>query len=254
MADSRTLLDSFDFMTFLHSRKFSLLLIGAIFLSLGVGCAFSPAPDMPEDWISQQTFPTRTAMEGKPPPRLQVLVVYGRPLASHTALRLVLTEDEVVFWDPAGDYGRFDEAMHVEFGPFPLPVSRPGDILVDQTPDLRTYAQFRWAIEDSSLVAFEWDLSLHTARQLRDVLLYGTDASHPAGSFSTWTFPAFCANATGDFLRRFAGPTVQLNDWYVWPHSLAKALYAQPPSRVRVLVPHERERIYVPPGPASVRN
>ena len=253
MADSRTHLDSFHFMAFLNSSKISIFLIGALFLPLGVGCAFSPAPDMPEDWISQQTFPLRSALGVNPPPRLQVLVVYGRPFSSHTALRLVLTEDDVVFWDPAGDYGRFDEAMHVEFGPFPLPVNRPGDILVGQTPDLGTYAQFRWALEDSSLVVFEWDVSPNTARRLREVLLHGTDGSHPAGSFSTWTFPVFCANATADFLRRFAGPTVQLTDWYVWPQSLAKALYAQPPSRVRVLVPHEPERIYVPPGPTSVR-
>ena len=253
MADCRTHLSPFNLMAFLRSAKLFSLLIAAVLLLLGVGCAFNPAPDMPGDWIAQQSVPLRSAIRVEPPPRLQVLVVYGRPLSSHTALRLILDEDDVVFWDPAGDYGRFDEAMHVEYGPFPLPVSRPGDILTDQTPDLRTYAQFRWALEDTSLVVFEWDLSLHTARQLRDVLLHGTDARHPAGSFSTWTFPAFCANATAEFLRRFAGPTVQLSEWYVWPHSLAKALYAQPPSRVRVLVPHEPERIYVPPGPTSVQ-
>ena len=253
MADPRTPLGTFNFMAPLDSTQFSRFLIIATFLSFGVGCAFNPAPDMPGDWIAQQSVPLRSAISVKPPPRLQVLVVYGQLLSSHTALRLMLTEDDVVFWDPAGDYGRFDDAMHVEYGPFPLPVTRPGDILVGQTPDLRTYAQFRWALEDSSLVVFEWDVSLPTARQLRDVLLHGTDGSHPAGSFSTWTFPVFCANATADFLRRFAGPTVQLTEWYVWPHSLAKALYAQPPSRVRVLVPHEPERIYVPPGPTSVR-
>ena len=234
--------------------KISILLIGTFYLLLGVGCAFSPAPDMPGNWIPQQSLPIPSAISVRTPPRLQVVVAYHGLLSSHTALRLLLGDGDVIFWDPSGDYGNFDEAMHVEFGPFPLPVERRGDILVGQIPDLPTFAQFRWALEDSSLVVFEWDVSRDTAMQLREVLLHGTDDSHPAGSFSTWTFPAFCTNATADFLRRFAGSTVHLADWYFWPHSLAMDLYAQSPSRVRVLVPDDHERVYVPPPPTSARN
>ncbi len=191
---------------------------------------------------------------GNPGPgRLQVLVAYEGSLPSHTALRLLVGQGDVVFWDPAGDYGKFDEAMQEEFGPFPVPVERPNDILQGQVPDLSQFAQFRWALADTSLVVFEWDLPQEKALTLQNILLNGTNDHHRAGEFRTWTFPPFCANATADFLRRFGRPTVRLSDWYFYPHSLALALYDQPPSRVRVFVSDGPQRVYVPPGPISVQ-
>jgi hypothetical protein len=213
----------------------------------------SPAPGLPENWLLQQSIPQKASMGNQGQGRLQVLVAYGGPFPSHTALRLLVGQGDVVFWDPAGDYGKFDEDMQEDFGPFPIPVQRPEDILQGQVPDLLVFAKFRWALADSSLVVFEWDLPPEQTLTLQDILLHGTDDRHPAGEFRTWTFPPFCANATADFLRRFGSPTVEISDWYFWPHSLALALYAQPPSRVLVFVPDGPERIYVPPGPISAQ-
>ena len=79
---------------------------------------------------------------------LQVLIAYGRPLSSHTALRLILSKKMM---SCSGILPEIMEGLmkpcRSSMDPFPLPVSRPGDILVGQTPDLRTYAQFRWALE-----------------------------------------------------------------------------------------------------------
>ncbi len=199
--------------------------------SLASACAAVPPPAVPPHWI---TPPGQIAGEDDPPvqARLQVIVAYGWWLSSHTALRLVTAEGEAVFWDPAGDYGLEDPGnLDLRYGPFPAHVQRARDLILMPTPSLEDYVRFRWALEDTRVEVFEWDLPSEQAARMREALLHGTDGAHPAGRFTSWTFPPWCTRATGEFLRRFASPPLQLTDWYFWPHSLAQALSAQSPSR-----------------------
>ncbi len=220
--------------------------------SLASACAAVPPPAVPPHWITQ---PGQIAGEDDPPvqARLQVIVAYGWWLSSHTALRLVTAEGEAVFWDPAGDYGLEDPGnLDLRYGPFPAHVQRARDLILTPTPSLEDYVRFRWALEDTRVEVFEWDLPSEQAARMREALLHGTDGAHPAGRFTSWTFPPWCTRATGEFLRRFASPPLQLTGWYFWPHSLAQALSAQSPSRRLVFTkdgPVDRSVVaYLPPA------
>jgi len=107
--------------------------------------------------------------------------------------------------------------------------------------------RFRWFVGDSSVEIFEWDLTAQHTKKLREILLKETDETHPQGKFQTETTPAFCSMAISDFLIRFAKPTINLTDTYLWPHSLGEALLEQSPSRVRVFIRGQDEMIYLPP-------
>jgi hypothetical protein len=221
--------------------------------SLASACAGLPSPAVPPHWIPQ---PGQIVGEHDQPGqgRLQVVVAYGWWLSSHSALRLVTAEGEAVFWDPAGDYGLEDPNnldLDPRYGPFPSQVRRVRDLIITPSPSLDDYVRFRWALADTRVDVFEWDLPSEQAARMRDHLVNGRDLAHPTGRFTTWTFPPWCTRATGEFLRRFASPPLQLTGWYFWPHSLAKALAAQNPARLRVFTkdgPGDRSVVtYRPP-------
>ncbi|WP_454060965.1 hypothetical protein [Candidatus Nitrospira salsa] len=216
------------------------------------GCVVGPAPYLPHDWISHSheliDGPNQSTRA-----RLQVFITYSGLETSHSALRLVTSKGQVIFWDPGGDYGRFDDDWDAEHGSFPEGTRRGNDLILANPPTVDSFAHWRWTLHDTSLEVFEWDLADLQARQLRQVLLYGTDDTHPAGSFSTWTYPMFCTMATSDFLKRFASPMIQLPQQYFFPDTLAKALYTQSPSRVHVYTQDGTKAVYSSPGPTSVR-
>ncbi len=210
-------------------------------------CAFRAAPHLPATWIKQLPI-VQTTTQPIHQARLQVFVT-----DTHTALRLESADKPVIFWDPGGEYGLSDYDWGAQYEPLPEGIKRDNDLIVSNPPDLTTFVNWRWIVEDGTVEVFEWDLPGSQAQRLRHVLLHGADDTHPAGSFSTWTFPLFCSIATSDFLRRFVSPTIQLSEAYLFPENLAKALYAQSPSRVRVFTIDGQKVVYVPPGPTSVR-
>ncbi|GJL65997.1 MAG: hypothetical protein NPIRA05_09680 [Nitrospirales bacterium] len=216
------------------------------------GCAVGPAPYLPHDWISQ-SHELIAGHNQTIRARLQVFITYSGLETSHSALRLVTTNGPVIFWDPGGDYGRFDDDWNAEHGLFPEGTHRDNDLVLSNPPTIETFAQWRWTLHDTSLEVFEWDLADIQAQRLRQVLLYGTDDSHPAGRFSTWTYPMFCTMATSDFLKRFASPIIQLSQQYFFPDTLAQALYTQSPSRVHVYIRDGRKTVYSSPKPTAAR-
>ena len=229
-------------------------LLGSVLLLLvGLsGCTTGPSPYLPDTWV-RQTNDIRTVGFAANQARLQVIVTYSGFLSSHTALRMVSNDGQVIFWDPAGDYGRFDDDWNAQYRAFSDAIVRESDLITVDPPDIATFVLWRWTLDDTSVEVFEWDLSSHMAASLANVLRFGTEDDHPAGAFSTWTFPMFCTMATSDFLGRFAGPLIELTQQYFLPHNLAEALYTQSPSRVRVFVPDGPVTIYAPPSATSVR-
>ena len=226
------------------SFKTSIIIALALVLS---GCAIDPAPYLPKTWISQSYALKATAWEKKKS-TLQVYVT-----DTHVALRLVTSADPDIFWDPGGDYGLFDDDWGTQYAPLPEGIKRAKDLIVSKPPDMDTFVRWRWIVEDGSVEVFEWDLSDSHVQNLRNVLLNGTEDTHPAGSFSTSTFPLFCTMAISDFLQRFVAPMVQLPEQYFFPRFLAEALYAESPSRVYVFTWDGQKSVHVPPGLTSVR-
>ncbi|MGB0908876.1 MAG: hypothetical protein ACPGYT_00815 [Nitrospirales bacterium] len=216
------------------------------------GCAVGPSPYLPDTWV-QPIGHLHTVGTTSDLPRLQVFIAYSGIGSSHSALRMVTDRGHVIFWDPAGDYGRFDDDWYAQFGPLAQNFQRENDLILGNPPDVETFIRWRWTLEDTSVEMFEWDLSAQWSRKLEKILLHGTTNDHPTGSFSTWTVPMFCTMATSDFLRRFTSPMIQLTERYFFPHNLAQALYAQSPSRVHVFTEDGEKSVYIPPGPTSVQ-
>ncbi len=209
------------------------------------GCVIGPTPSLPNASKIPSSGIQRVS-EHQHTPHLQVLIMYSGLASSHSALRLVGRENDVLLWDPAGDYARFDgRDFFQEKTKIQLP-RRMRDLIIRDPPTLETYTQFRWSLDDTSVKVFEWDISATQADQLRLILLEGTDELHPSGSFSSFTWPFMCTVAVSDFLERFTKPIIHISDWYFFPDRLAETLYQQTPDRVRIFTPDTDERTYSP--------
>ena len=217
------------------------------------GCVIGPAPFLPENWKGQPSGIERVS-EPQQTPQLQVLIMYSGLASSHSALRLVGNNEHVLVWDPAGDYARFEGEIFLDGEAKAQPPRRSRDLIIRDPPVLETYVHFRWSLDDTSVEVFEWNLTPCKAEELYDILLKGTDESHPAGSFSTLTWPALCTVAMSDFLERFAKPILHISDWYFFPHNLSQALYKQAPDRVRIFTPRQEPLTYTAPSPQPRSN
>jgi hypothetical protein len=211
------------------------------------GCVWSPAPFRPAAW-------PESSLDAPPPlvapsSRLQVIVSYGGLMSSHTALRLEASGGRVLFWDPAGDYGRLTLEINPRFAGAARPVPRVADRIQDP-PTLEAYLKFRWAMDDVGVEVFEWDLAPAHAEALREALL-GRARDARGRTFSTLTVAPLCTVATGRFLERYGPPAVRLRGTYFFPHSLARALYAARPTRVLLFEPERAVRVYMPPAVAG---
>jgi hypothetical protein len=217
---------------FTKKQSFPTGIIAAGLLSACVitGCFHAPPAYLPEQWI-RTPITTESLVDSPNQPRLQVIMVAGPFWYNHTALRLVCTDRPVVFWDPGGSYGARDEN-----------VVRSRDLIVCNPPDLMTYLFFLEKRTYSSVEIFEWDLNMEQAHELHDVLVQGTDKSHPAGKFNPRSAGAFCSSAVSDFLHRFATAIVTVPESYFFPNNLAKVLYTQAPRRV-IVSRHRAEMI-----------
>jgi hypothetical protein len=214
---------------------------------LASGCVLSPAPYLPATW--GESGPSAPWSLAHQPPRLQAIISYGGLTSSHAALRLQTAEGRVVFWDPAGDYGRWQLEVNPRFAGAALPARRVADRIQDP-PDLEGYVRFRWALDDVGVEVFEWDLDASQADALHEALLgRGRDAR--GHTFSTLTAAPFCTVALSRFLRRFGSPAIRLRGTYFFPHRLAQALYRATPSRVLIFQPDGRSRVHEPPADAT---
>jgi hypothetical protein len=204
-------------------------------LCLTTGCAHSPGKYMPNTWMGSPTH-MKSIADRPNQSRLQVIIMSGKLLDHHTALRLVCPGRTILFWDPAGGYGKTDPK-----------IERDNDLIRTNPPDLKTYMPFRWQNNDAVVVIFEWNLPPDHAWELYEVLNEGTGKDHPAGRFSTITVGLFCSTAISDFLRRFAQETVSLKKSYFLPRDLARELYTQSPTRVLVFRRDHQPMEYIQP-------
>ena len=205
---------------YFHRAALAGLWSGIFFL---MGCTHFPLPNLPADWADRQVE-LKEIPEDSGVPTLQVIIAYGEISCHHAALRLAVSKNQVLFWDPGGGYENPGSST-----------PRVRDLIIEDPPDLRTYLDFRWKNEDRAVEIFEWHLSLADARELYGILMSGTDKSHPAGRFQTLTPGLFCSHAISDFLNRFASHIVKVPGKYLFPHDLSKILYTQSPDRVLVL-------------------
>ncbi len=210
------------------------------------GCVIGPTPSLTNTWEIPSSG-IEIVSEHPHTPHLQVLIMYSGLASSHSALRLVGRENDVLLWDPAGDYARFDGRDFFQSNAKNQLPRRMQDLIIRDPPTLETYAEFRWSLDDTRVEVFEWDISPIQAEQLRLILLEGTDELHPSGSFSSFTWPFMCTVAVSDFLQRFTKPIIHISDWYFFPDHLAETLYQQTPDRVRIFTPETVERTFSPP-------
>jgi hypothetical protein len=213
--------------------KIRFILILVLLVHLLMGCVHTPAYYRPS---ASEYVPIEMKYVADPPGQslLQVIIVYGRSWAQHSALRLVCLDRPVVFWDPGGSYGKnLPEEVRVK------------DLIKINPPDLEMYAKHIWEHSSVEIDVFEWDLKPEYARELYDVLVNGTDSNHPAGRFTTTAVPMFCTDKVSDFLHRFTGNTVIVSESFFRPDSLAKVLYTQSPRRV-LIFNRSKKTVYVP--------
>ncbi len=123
---------------------------------------------------------------------------------------------------------------------------RSKDLIRINPPDIEKYLQFAWNYRSIEVEVFEWDLKLEHAHELYDILIRGTDKTHPMGRFSTMTIGGFCSVNLSDFLHRFATKTVTVPKSFFCPHNLARVLYTQSPKRV-LAFRRGKQILYTPP-------
>ena len=220
--------------------KINFILTLLFFSCLLMGCLHAPGAYRPDNWVNHRIDLKSTA-DHPNQPLLQVIIVYGPWWCHHSALRLVSPDQPVLFWDPGGAYG-----THISLD------VRSKDLILIDPPDLETYLQFAWRYSSVEVEVFEWDMSPEDAHELYDILIRGTDKTHPAGKFSTMTMGGFCSVNLSDFLRRFAGKTMIVPKSYFCPHNLARVLYTQSPRRVLVFR-RDKQIMYAPSGIPSAR-
>jgi hypothetical protein len=220
--------------------KINFILTLLLFSFLLMGCLHAPGAYRPDNWVNHR-IDLKSISDNPNQPLLQVIIVYGPWWCHHSALRLVSPDQPVLFWDPGGAYG-----THISLD------VRSKDLILIDPPDLETYLQFAWRYSSVEVEVFEWDIPPEDAHELYDILIRGTDKTHPAGKFSTTTMGGFCSVNLSDFLRRFAGKKMVVPKSYFCPHNLARVLYTQSPRRVLVFR-RDKQIMYAPSGIPSAR-
>lgn len=161
----------------------------------------------------------------KHPGRLQIIICYGSLFSDHTALRLVSRNHDTDFWDPAGSYGvRTDSVV------------RQRDVLIEGTPDLRSYWQWRQSpCHNEALEIFEWEVPEGIDSEFHQLIREGLPDDDPHGPFSTYSHGMMCCISVSGFLRRFGGDLLDVPRTLFWPHELAAQLRTQHPDAVIIL-------------------
>ena len=196
--------------------------------ALAVGCT-GPAPHVPRDW-THHIPPPIDSLENNTP-RLQVIVAYGGNMPSHTMLRIT-RPDHALFWDPGGAFALHDPTYQ-----------RVADLVRNPTPALADILAHRWRCMDVAVEVFEWDLTDAEAHALADRLT--GDAGTPP--FPTARAAGARAAAVSRFLIEHAPLRARPDAASGWPQDLARALYRQPPDRVRLFRYDNQTALLTPP-------
>ena len=215
--------------------KFRIGLVLLVLLSAN-GCFHLPVQHLPASWTGTPMDLSETA-DRPDEAKLQIIIAAGIVMDNHAALRMTCPGRVPLFWDAGGNYAR-----ETQF------TDRRNDIIIKDPPDIPSYVKWREHLHDESIEIFEWNLDAAQACRLYDILVHGTDKDHPAGKFRSSTPGLFCSTAISDFLMRFAGETITLEETYFWPSELAGALYTQSPDRVIVIRPKASIKAYTQPS------
>ena len=200
--------------------KKSIFTVVVLSLSLILqGCSHRPLPFKPESVIDKgvyQEIEECTAPEAC----LQIFIMYEEFMCSHTALRLQIGEQDSLFWDPAGGYGRRSSVKAI----------RKNDLVVSPVPTVNEYIQFPKENATDAIEFFEFHISAERADELMK-RLRGDLVDKLEGKFITTTTGMFCSDAVSRFLERFASHYLPVKKTFL-PHNFAKQLYAIPPDRI----------------------
>lgn len=219
----------------LHPRPYTLLLLSGFFGLLG--CSGLVVPETPAIRRTVEQLEAPLAQ-----PWLQVLITYNGPISTHAALRLEHPARSLLFWDPAGRFGK----PSPENGAAPgIILPRHNDVIRNQAATLPAYWKFVETTGDTAMEVLGWTLSESQADKLYRAL---TRAAQPEGGngFSTVTTEPLCAIAVSDFLHRFGAGVVQVQESYLFPASLAEQLRTQNPDSIVVFVSDEPPREFRP--------
>ncbi len=192
--------------------------LGLSILVFLCGC-HAPNPHLPIDWNSRPVDPL-TFKEDGPQSVLHVFIIYASNMCSHTVLRVWDPELGVVFWDPAGGYGKPD---------YPVVATRIRDLVVNPTPSILDYLEFRQYLPTDSMEIFEFELESELAQSLIQTLHTGLKGGR--GAYDTKTDPFFCSSSISKFLAEQAPSRFPISKTF-YPHDFAKHLYQLHPDRV----------------------
>ena len=199
-------------------RPIFTLVVLSLILALQ-GCAHGPLPFKPDFVIERGVYQEVEDCSG-PDSCLQIFIMYEEIMCSHTALRLQIGEQDALFWDPAGGYGRRSSVK----------AKRENDLVVSPVPTVNEYIQFPKENATDAIEFFEFHISNERADELIK-RLRGDLIDEAEGKFVTTTTGLFCSDAVSSFLERFAGDYLPVKKTFL-PHNFAKQLYAIPPDRI----------------------
>lgn len=201
----------------------TLTLLALITLIGPAGCA-SEGPVAPPQWQALRSTATDPADFDNSTSALQVLLCQGQVHGTHTGLRILRPSQQIVFWDPAGQFG---------WGRDDLKRSR--DVFAENAPGMAEYIHWRFhGADDSAVTLFEWRLTPQRADALADVLTHNAVVPEGEEEFETATVGLFCCHAVCAFLDRFARDLVTIPTYWYRPEHLGEHLWSQHPDRVAI--------------------
>ena len=151
---------------------------------------------------------------------MYIFIMYDKNMCAHTALRIHSPQNGVIFWDPAGGYGKPEH---------PVVAKRRDDLVIDPIPTNSDYLSFRHHLPTSKVEIFEFDISPSQSKRLIGLLT--PQAGQKYALFRTDTNPMFCASAISKFLSQHATDVVRVQKTF-FPHNLSAALYEANPTRI----------------------
>ena len=183
------------------------------------GCAHSPLPSVTEEFKEIQVSEEESECKSDTS-CLQIFIMYGELGCSHAALRVEVTSDKTVFWDPAGGYGIAGSVDAI----------RLKDLVIDPVPTVGEYLEFRNEVPTEAAEIFEFVLERSDADYLYGVL----KQSNTETLYDTQGIGLFCSYHISEFLEKFAARILSVKQVFL-PHSLAEQLYQQQPERVLIV-------------------
>lgn len=199
----------------MRAWPFLILLAGML---LATGCMHKPAPNLPATW---QGTPIQVAsLEDKPADKMYILIMYDKSMCAHTALRISSPQHGVIFWDPAGGYGKPE---------YPVVAKRKDDLVIEPVPTIPDYLEFRQYLPTAKVEIFEYDLTPEQSRRFIELLT--PKPGEKRALFKTETRPLYCSTAVSSFLKEHAADILRVEKNF-FPHAFSAQLYQSKPTRI----------------------